>query len=103
MAYEPKDGDVSIFKNENRTNDNQPTHRGTMQWNGEKLKISLWPKATTDGKAFLSGKVQVDDYVKQQPVPASAVDDFIEPASSEPQLPPSDPIPSAPQSDDLPF
>ncbi len=101
MAYTPKDGDISIFKNENRTKDTHPTHRGTMQWNGEKLKISLWPKQGDKGP-FLSGRVETDDYVKPESVPASAVDDFIAPAQSDPAQ--TEPIPGVDNgTDDLPF
>lgn len=101
MAYDPKEGDISIFKNENRTKDTAPTHRGQILWNGQKLKIALWPKQGDKGP-FLAGRVEVDDYVKPDAVPASAVDNFIEaPAPSGP--PPSDPIPEVPKGDDLPF
>jgi len=101
MAYEPKDDDISLFKNDNRTKDTQPTHRGTMLWNGQKLKISLWPKQSKEGLVYLGGNVQVDDYIPTQAVPASAVDDFIAPAQSE--LPPSEVIPAAPETNDLSF
>ena len=102
MAYEPKHGDISLFRNEKRTNDNQPTIRGTLHWNGEKIEISLWPKTTTDGRSFLSGKAKINDYVATPPAASDAVtDEFIAPA--EAALPEPDPINIEPTQEDLPF
>ena len=68
MSYEPKDGDISLFPNDKKTSDNSPSMRGSLLWNGEKLKISVWTKGE-GAKKFLSGRVEVDTYVKQGGTP----------------------------------
>lgn len=57
MAYELKDGQGTIFKN-NKTSDNQPDYRGVIKTpKGEELEIALWVRDGTKGKYF-SAKVQ---------------------------------------------
>jgi hypothetical protein len=70
MAYEFKEGDISIFRNDKKTSDNQPSHRGKMMLNGQIYKISAWTKGKP-GETFLSGKVEIDTYVKQDGLPVS--------------------------------
>lgn len=71
MSYEPKDGDVTIFRNEKSTG-KQPQLRGTALWNGQKLKISLWIKSGSKGE-FWSGRMEPDDYVKSGELPPSDI------------------------------
>jgi hypothetical protein len=90
MSYEPKDGDVSIFKND-KAEGKQPGYRGTALIDGQKYKISLWVKEGQKGK-FFSGRIEPDNYQK--------------PASQESNgLPPADNVTSDPvaETDDLPF
>ena len=66
MAYEQKEGDVSLFKNDKKQpGSNQPDMRGTALLNGQKLKLSLWTKGEGDRK-FLAGKIELDNYVPTQ-------------------------------------
>ena len=51
MAYEMREGDLSVFKNDNATG-NQPQYRGSALINGEKYKLSLWVKESKKGKFF---------------------------------------------------
>jgi len=93
MAYEHKEGQISIFENNNKTA-NQPSHRGTGLFQGQKIKIALWEKQGNLG-TFYSGKIELDNYVKSDP-------GAYHPAQSD--LPPSDPIQSEPEEDlGLPF
>ena len=62
MSYEMKNGDVSIFKNDNATG-KQPQYRGTALINGQKYKLSLWIKEGAKGK-FFAGKIEPDTYEK---------------------------------------
>jgi hypothetical protein len=61
MPYEPREGDLSIFKNDNATG-KQPQYRGSALINGGKYKLSLWVKESKKGK-FFSGKIEPDNYV----------------------------------------
>jgi hypothetical protein len=83
MAYEQREGDISIFRNDKKTAPNQPDMRGTAMVNGQKMKISLWTKGEGD-RRFLSGKIEPDNYTPQhtggttyQPDKASRADDTI--------------------------
>ena len=62
MAYEMREGDVSIFKNDNATG-KQPQYRGSALINGQKYKLSLWVKESKKGK-FFSGRIEPDTYEK---------------------------------------
>ena len=55
MAYEKKEGDVSIFKNEKKTADNQPDYTGELLWKGETVRLAFWKKESAKG-TFLAGK-----------------------------------------------
>lgn len=61
MAYEKKDGDISVFKNE-KENSRQPDYRGELLLNGVTYKVALWSRR--DGE-ILSGSVEVDERVRQ--------------------------------------
>lgn len=66
MPYEMKDNDLSIFKNDKKTaGSNQPDMRGKAMIDGVVYKISAWTKGEGD-KKFLSGKIEVDTYVKPE-------------------------------------
>jgi uncharacterized protein (DUF736 family) len=47
----------AIFKNENRTNDNQPMYRGKINVDGVEKEISLWVKESKAGKKFFSASI----------------------------------------------
>lgn len=65
MAYEPKNGDISIFKNENKTSENAPDYTGYyINEQGERMEVSLWLKEAGNGKKFLSGRVRKKDAQK---------------------------------------
>jgi hypothetical protein len=66
MAYDQKEGDVSLFRNDKKQpGSNQPDMRGTGILNGEKIKFSLWTKGE-GSKKFLAGKIELDTYVKSE-------------------------------------
>jgi hypothetical protein len=93
MAYEHKEGQISIFEN-NKKMANQPSHRGTGLFQGQKIKIALWEKQGNLG-TFYSGKIELDNYVKSDP-------GAYHPAQSD--LPLSDPITAEEEPEsELPF
>lgn len=65
MAYQEKPGDLSVFKNDRKEKDTHPDYRisGT-DLNGQKIKGALWLKKDRNGKTYMSGKIEVDDYDK---------------------------------------
>lgn len=62
--YQKKDGDISVFTNQNPT-PNSPRWKGNLLLNGQEYSVSLWVKNGAKGE-FLAGSVQP----KQAPVPA---------------------------------
>lgn len=55
MAYEPKPGEGALFKNEQRSADNQPNAKGYVIAHrdivaGEKLELAAWTRDGSKGK-----------------------------------------------------
>jgi|TARA_R110002153_G_scaffold143178_2_gene294257 uncharacterized protein (DUF736 family) len=65
MSYEHKIGNGSLFKNTNKTNDNQPDYSGSIKLqDGKDQQIAAWIKEGVKGK-FFSLKLS-DPYVKPE-------------------------------------
>jgi hypothetical protein len=50
MAYEHREGQGSLFKNENRTKDTQPHARGDALIGGVLYEVSAWTKEGAKGR-----------------------------------------------------
>jgi len=66
MAYEMKDGEGSLFRNERRETDEQPTHKGSCKLDGVEYWISGWvntagPNAKNPGLKFFGLRFQEKD------------------------------------------
>jgi hypothetical protein len=61
MAYEMKEGDFAIFKNE-KCEGKQPQYTGKGMLEGKKVKGGFWVRETKDGKKYFSGKIEIDNY-----------------------------------------
>lgn len=83
MAYERRDGDCVLFRNDNRKTEKHPSHTGELLLGGVTYQVAMWPKADRNGKTFLAGKASVKGE-NRNPRPAESLppDDFV-----------SDPIP----------
>lgn len=53
MAFQHKEGQGSLFKNDRKEKANQPDWKGTGLYKGEVVEISAWIKENAKGK-FLS-------------------------------------------------
>lgn len=49
MAYVLRDGQGSLFKNENKTSDNHPNARGELMIDGVLYEIAAWTKQGSKG------------------------------------------------------
>ena len=58
MAYERKDGDFVLFRNENRKTEKHPLYTGEILLGGIVYRLSAWPKPDRNGKTFIAGNAQ---------------------------------------------
>ena len=59
MAYELREGDISVFPNDKEGNENRPDLTGKVLLNGQEMRVALWEKeSSTTGNKFLSGKIE---------------------------------------------
>ena len=63
MAFEQREGGISIFKNQYKEREGQPDYTGSALIDGKKKQISCWLKETRNGDKFFSCQVQ-EEYVK---------------------------------------
>lgn len=105
MAYEPKDGDISLFPpqfketNGKRPDDSKlPWYSGTAYYNGEKLQVALWWKAREGNDPFLSGGIK-----KWVPFNKEAQPGFVAPIPTAFQGSATAPMATEANNDDLPF
>jgi hypothetical protein len=52
MAYVPKEGSGSLFKNDRKTTENHPDYTGSIMVNNREYYLSAWVKESTKGKFF---------------------------------------------------
>lgn len=64
-----------IFKNDKKTQDNQPDYKGKINANGEEYEIALWVKEGAKGKFF---GVKISEPFKKdaEPEAEAATDDL---------------------------
>lgn len=53
MAYEHKEGQGSMFRNE-KQNDRQPDYKGTIVINGTTYEIAGWERTSQKGSSYIS-------------------------------------------------
>jgi len=76
MSYEMKEGQGSLFKNDKKTEDNQPDYTGKVMIGGEEKRMAAWVKKPEGKKAFLS--ISISDFQKREEAPFnSQTDDSI--------------------------
>jgi len=62
MAYEPKPGQFSLFKNQNKTEDNHPDYTGSgMDPKGQIIRIAAWLKESKTGTKFMSCSIKYEN------------------------------------------
>ena len=77
MAFEHKDNSGSIFRNDKRDNDRQPTHQGSCKINNQEFWISAWVNETKAGAKYFSLKFQPKEgeFVRSSDKPQDFDDD----------------------------
>ena len=66
MAYEPKPGQFSLFKNDRKEKDTHPDYKGDgMSLSGEPIWVSAWIKRTERG-TFMSCSMTLKEQKKEE-------------------------------------
>jgi hypothetical protein len=75
MAFEIREGQGALFKNQRKTEDRQPDYTGEAKLNGEMYWISAWIKEGKSGK-FMSFSIQSkQDAPRQQGAVSAQIPD----------------------------
>lgn len=68
MAYEEKDGDITVWHEDQKKNPKGPDFTGYVVRDGVRWRVALWArKSKKDGRSFLSGNVQPPQEKRQEP------------------------------------
>jgi hypothetical protein len=70
MAYELKDGQGSLFKNDRKESENHPDYRGEINVDGQLYWLSAWIKEGKKGK-FMSLSAKPKDDIGSNSKPPS--------------------------------
>ena len=77
MAYEPKPGSFSLFKNDKEGNEMRPDYTGNgLDLEGNPVRVSAWIKEGAKGK-FMSCKMEVPRSVPEKKQSKPATQGFI--------------------------
>lgn len=101
MAYEHKEGQGSLFKND-KQNDRQPDFKGTIMIGGTTYEIAAWSRTSQNGREYLSlqaGLPRQNDAAPQQ----GEYRQQYRPAQPQPEPAPAPTQEFSPADDDLPF
>ena len=72
---ENKTNTGAIFKNDKKTNPNQPDYRGKVNVNGKEMEIALWVKTSSAGNTYFTASFS-EPYVAPQTQPVVSNDDL---------------------------
>lgn len=64
MAYEMKEGEITLFIND-KTSDNQPDMKGKAMVKGEILDVAVWRRESANGTIRHSGTIKVKEPYKK--------------------------------------
>lgn len=79
MAYELRDQQGSLFKNDRKTTEAQPHYTGKAMVNGVEMYVSAWLKESASGQKFFSLAFKNKDAgpAKDAPKPVDDLDEAI--------------------------
>ena len=66
MAYEHKEGQGSLFKND-KQNDRQPDYKGTILINGVTYDVAAWERTSQKGMQYLSLQAELRQELNDEP------------------------------------
>lgn len=66
MAFEQKDGQGSLFRNQKKEQDNHPDYTGSITINGQEYWLSSWLKVSAKGDKYMSLSAKPKDAQPQR-------------------------------------
>ena len=100
MAKEMKEGEIVVFRNNDKKSEKHPVFKGRAMVNGQLMYVSLWVRTHENTGAYFSGQIQPPKEQTAKPATEDSIADITTPtkvnAVEEAQV-----ITSS--TDDLPF
>lgn len=66
MAFEQKDGQGALFRNEDKETEQHPDYKGSIKVNGQEFWLSAWIKESKAGNKYMSLSAQPKNGRTQQ-------------------------------------
>jgi hypothetical protein len=98
-TYVQPDNSGSLFKNDKKENDRQPSMRGSAKVNGQEFWVSAWTNTSQKGDKYISFKLEPKEEIQETTDPQAQYRSAPGQAASAPASAPA----PAPQDDDIPF
>jgi len=65
MAYEQKDNELVLFKNDKKESENHPDYKGSGMVNGVEVWLSAWVNKSSKGVTYMSLRTQNKEAVQK--------------------------------------
>jgi len=96
-TYVQPDNSGSLFKNDKKENDRQPSMRGSAKVNGQEFWVSAWTNTSQKGDKYISFKLEPKEEIQETTDPQAQYRPAPKAAAPQPTAAP------AAQDDDIPF
>lgn len=97
-TYVQKDNSGSLFKNDRKENDLQPSMKGSAKVNGQEFWVSAWTNTSQKGDKYISFRLEPKEEIQESTDPQAQ---YRPAAKAAPAPQPAAPV--AAQDDDIPF
>lgn len=100
-TYVQKDNSGSLFKNDRKENDLQPSMKGSAKVNGQEFWVSAWTNTSQKGDKYISFKLEPKEEIPVNTDPQAQYRSA--PGQAAPAPAQAAPAPVAAQDDEIPF
>lgn len=98
-TYVQKNNSGSLFKNDRKENDLQPSMKGSAKVNGQEFWVSAWTNTSQKGDKYISFRLEPKEEIPVNTDPQAQY----RRAPAQPAAAPAQAAPVAPQDDEIPF
>lgn len=74
MAWETREMEGTLFKNDKEGVESRPDYTGTCMVNGQLLRMAAWVNRAKSGRTYLAFKFQEDERPGSRAAPSAQVD-----------------------------